>query len=216
MILKNIVHPAIRLKCLCGMILIFVYTHTQAQDTTGTMRKELYISFVNFSPLNFSLKYKKQIAPKRYFKIGLVALSANISSSKAPSGASFPITNSSYSGGIELGIEFRKAITKKLSLFHGPSLNCIYQYSLRKDLNPSVPQNQQKKDSDVISGSIPYTIGCLFQVYTNFHVAAEINPSIYGSYRRSEVNANGGRGTSYDGGLGFDNRYAGISLVYRY
>jgi len=185
-----------------------------ASDSLPSMRREFYLSFANFSPVNIALRYKKQINPKTYFKIGLISLSAQATSNKRNDGVSFPVNSQNYSGGVEVGIERRRAITKKLSLFHGPALSVLYQHSFSKNLDPSIPSYQQKVSTDNVRGSIPYTIGLLFQVYNNFYAAVEINPAIYGSYQTVSNNVNGG--TAFTGGVGFDNRAGLFSLVYRY
>ena len=194
----------------------FAFASVSAQDTLAGLRQEFYISLTDFSPLSINLKYKKQTRPKTYFKIGLVSLSANVYNyNNNLNGTTFPVGNENYSGGLEVGIEFRRSLTKKLSFFHGPALRGIYQYSLNKNYNPSIPQYQQKNKTDMLTGAIPYTFGLLFQVHNNFYGAIEINPAVSVSYQTNENNA-GQKGYNVSGGFMFDNRYALLSLVYRY
>lgn len=208
--MKNVVTVVVVLT------LIFISNYAKAQDSIPMSAKEFYLSFSNFSPLNVSLRYKKQISEKRYLKIGLVSLMANMSSSTNQSSSSFPIKNENYSGGLELGIEFRKVLSRKFSMFHGPSLRGLYQYSMNKNLNPGVPQNQQKNDSHTINGGIVYSLGLLFHLNSNFYLAAEISPSVYLSYQNSVRDVAGSRSSYYNGGIGFDSRSVMISLVYRF
>ncbi len=58
--------------------LIFITHDTKAQDSIPIHAKEFYLSFSDFSPLNVSLRYKKQISEKRYLKLGLLSLMANM------------------------------------------------------------------------------------------------------------------------------------------
>lgn len=196
--------------------LIFITHNTKAQDSIPIRAKEFYISFSNFSPLNVSLRYKKQISEKRYLKLGLVSLMANMSRSTNQSSSTFPVGNENYSGGLEFGIEFRKVLSRKFSMFHGPSLRGLYQYTINKNRNPGVPQNQQNNDSHNINGGIVYSLGLLFHLNSNFYLAAEISPSVYLSYQNSGKDAAGKRSSYYNGGIGFDSRSAMISLVYRF
>lgn len=196
--------------------LIFITPGTKAQDSIPIHGKEFYLSFSNFSPLNVSLRYKKQISEKRYLKLGLVSLMANMSRSNNQSSSSFPVSSENYSGGLEVGIEFRRILSRKFSMFHGPSLRGLYQYAMNKNLNPSVPQNQQKNDSHTVNGGIVYSLGLLCHLNSNFYLAAEISPSVYLSYQQSGKDAVGNRSSYYNGGIGFDSRSAMISLVYRF
>lgn len=196
--------------------LIFITHNTKAQDSIPSRAREFYLSLSDFSPVNISLRYKKQISEKRYLKLGLVSLMANMSSSNNQSSASFPVKNENYSGGLEFGIEFRRVLSRKFSMFHGPSLRGLYQYSMNRNLNPGVPPNQQKNDSHTINGGIVYSLGLLFHLNSNFYLAAEISPSVYLSYQKSGKDVAGSRSSYYNGGIGFDSRSAMISLVYRF
>ncbi|PBQ33608.1 hypothetical protein CNR22_18105 [Sphingobacteriaceae bacterium] len=200
--------------CFSLIFAFFIFTGLKSQsDTLGPMRKEFYLSFATSSPLSITLKYKKQIAPKTYFKIGLVNLSGAYSESGSGSGT-FPISNLFYSGGVEIGFERRRKVTTKLSFFHGPAVRLTADFNQRRNLNPAIPQDQQKSTSTNYTGAIPYSLGLLFQVYANFHAAVEINPSVYATYQTGTNSAQNYKG--FTTGIGFDNRFALFSLVYRY
>ncbi len=196
--------------------LIFITHDTKAQDSIPIHAREFYLSFSDFSPLNVSLRYKKQISEKRYLKLGLVSLMANMRRSNYQSSSSFPVSNENYSAGLEVGVEFRRVLSRKFSMFHGPSLRGLYQYTIDKNFNPAVPQNQQKNDSHIINGGIVYSLGLLFHLNSNFYLAAEISPSGYLSYQNSGKDTAGNRSSYYNAGIGFDSRSAMISLVYRF
>lgn len=184
-----------------------------AQDTTGHKMREYYMSFGGFSPLNVHLKYKKQIREKLFFKIGLVSLSANITQSGSISG--FPVNNENYSGGLEFGFEWRKTIARKLILFHGPALRGVYQITISRRLDPSIPQEHQVSAAHTLHGSIPYAIGFLYPIYQNLFLSAEITPSLYFSYQNNLQNPPQ-QSYNFNAGLGFDNRVGLISLVFRH
>jgi hypothetical protein len=201
----------LRILALVTLISPFIM---KAQDSTKTNAKELYLSFGGFNPFNMSLKYKKQIREKMYFKVGLISLGARVTSNNPNQNAGFRITNENYSGGFLVGIEFRKALTGKLTLFHGPNISAVYNRNVITDLNPGVIN--RKSVSEGIQVSIPYTLGFLFHAYQNFFIAAEINPAI-SLYTQSNGNPDPlKRSYIINGGFDFDSRSANLSLVYRF
>ncbi|MEO6903410.1 MAG: hypothetical protein ABI315_09660 [Bacteroidia bacterium] len=201
------------------IILLFISTYSLSsfgQDSVKTRNNEFYLTIANFSPVNVHLKYKRQIVNKIYFKVGLVNLSASSNKLEWQTSTSFPISKLSYSGGIEAGIEFRKQLTKRFSLFHGPNLSFTYRETIFKISDPSLNTKQQKNITQSYSGVLPYSLGILFNLNANMLVAAEINPNIYYSY---EVYKNGrspqANNTSNNISIGFDNKIVLLSFVYR-
>lgn len=203
-------------KVLLVLTCFFIISNGIAQDTLFQMRREFYLSIDNFSPLSLSLKYKKQIRQKTYFKIGLVSLSASANDfGPGQYTNAFPVKSQRYSGGLEIGIEFRKVLSKKLSFFHGPSLRGIYQYQSQRILDPSIPPSKQKNEMGIFNAVLPYSLGLLFQVTGNFYVSSEINPAIYYSTNQNVAGINQ-NGYNYNFGFELDNRSVIFSLVYRY
>ena len=99
------------------------------QDTLKKKTKEYYLSIADFSPLNIHIKYKKQIGKKTFFKIGLINMSGAFSNQQPNNSTSFPTKTSNLSGGLQIGIEFRKQLTDKFTFFHGPNINYVYSVS---------------------------------------------------------------------------------------
>mgnify|MGYP000966847993 FL=1 len=187
-----------------------------AQDSTKTKTKEYYLTFADFSLLNLQLKYKRQISKSSFIKLGLINLSANIKSDRANNSAIFPTSQSEYSAGLEFGIEFRKQINKKFSLYHGPSLGFSYNRNVSKTLNPLIPSNQQKNTTQIYKGSIPYTLGILFNLNSNILVSAELNPSINYNYIDFKYGGNSIFNTATQNyNIGFNNKLVLLSIVYR-
>lgn len=124
------------------IILLFISTYSvlsYGQDSVKTRNNEFYLTIANFSPVNVHLKYKRQIGNKTYFNVALVNLSASSNTVEWQTSTSFPISKLSYSAGIEFGIEFRKQLTKRFSLFHGPNLSLTYRERILKEGDPSLP-----------------------------------------------------------------------------
>lgn len=186
------------------------------EDSTKTKSKEYYLTFSNFSPLSIQLQFKKQLSKKTYFRLSLVNLSYNESFNSSADPNLFPTDQTNYSGGIQLGIEFRKNLAKKFALFHGPNLRSTYNLNVTKYLDPAVPSEKQKNKSETLQVGIPYTLGIMFNITPNILIATEINPSINYNYNWYTNGQNSFK--NYGSGnisIGFDNRYALLSLVFR-
>lgn len=188
------------------------------QDTTKTKvkAKEYYLTFADFSPFTIHLKYKKQIRQKSYFKLGLINLSGSYNEQGQRNPLTSPMATTNYSGGLQIGLEFRKTLSNKFTLFHGPNVNYTYQKSIYRTLDPTIPTSQQKDIFETHTASIPYSLGILFNLTTNILISAEINPSINLVTNSSRKGQNSLSNT-YSNSLNFslDNRYGLISLVYR-
>ena len=186
------------------------------QDSVKTRIKEYYLTFANFSPATFQLKYKRQISKKIYFKIGLVNLSASENSQTTQDPNYLPTSSSSYSGGLEIGLEFRKHLTKKFSLFHGPNLSYIYQKNIFRQEDPAISNFQQRNTTQNYKFSIPYSLGILFNLNSNILIAAEINPNINYNYIEYKSNFNPNTNhISKNINVGLDSRLMLLSIVYR-
>ncbi|MDX2172426.1 MAG: hypothetical protein SFY56_04855 [Bacteroidota bacterium] len=205
------------MKKFIGLIFISVFSLSSfGQDSVKTRIKEYYLTLADFSPVTLQLKYKRQIGKKTYIKIGLVNLSAYSNEQQLENPNFFPTYNSGFSGGLELGIEFRKQLTKKFSVFHGPNLSFSYLQNMSKTLNPAIPTSQQKSISESYRGSIPYSLGILFNLNSNILVSAEINPNINYNYQTYKNGQNPqANNISQNINIGFDNRIVLLSIVYR-
>lgn len=202
--------------CLTFFILSFSFYSFAQVDSSKTKSKEYYLTFSNFSPLSIQLQFKKQLSKKTYFRLSLVNLSYNETYSGSADPNQFPTNQTNYSGGIQIGLEFRKNLTKKIALFHGPNLRSTYNLGISKYLDPAVPNEKQKNKSETLQVGIPYTLGILFSITPNILIATEINPSINYNYNWYTNGQNSYK--NYGSGnisIGFDNRYALLSLVFR-
>lgn len=201
------------------IILLFICSLTSslfAQDTLKSRIKEYYLTFADFSPLNLQLKYKRQISKNSFFKIGLINLSANGKSERTNISNVFPTSYFVYSAGLEVGIEFRKYVNKRFSFYHGPNLSFSYNKNVTKVYNPLIPSDQQKNTSQIYKGSIPYSLGILFNLNTNILVSAELNVSINYSYADNKFGGNNqSSNVAQYYNIGFDNRLVLLSIVYR-
>jgi len=198
------------------ILLSFIANISFGQDTIKKKTKEYYLAVANFSPLNIQIKYKKQLGKKSFLKIGLINMSGSFGNQQPNNPTSFPTKTSNLSGGIQIGIEFRKQLTDKFTIFHGPNLNYVYTISTTRTLNPIIPQKEQTNTIEDHTGSIPYTFGLLFNMSKHILIAAEINPSINISQSKTKNGNNANLNSTYTNfNFGFDNRYGLLSIVYR-
>ena len=214
-LLKSFQPHSNTLKIMARSLLFFIFFANVAfgQEPSTTRNNEFYLTLADFSPLNVHLKYKKQIGARTYLKFGLVNLSAS-RTEFIPNGGAVS-TRTTYSGGLEIGIEFRKELTEKLTFFHGPNIRYSYQATIEK---MNVPITDDKTTTDVHIASIPYSIGVLFNLTPKLLLAAEINPSV--NFGQTQVRNTSGSLT-YTGttttnfNFAFDNRFGLLSLVFR-
>lgn len=169
-----------KLKLIVSLLLLSIFIPSIAQDSSKVRLIEFYLSVSNFSPLRLQLKYKQQISNHLFFKVGFVELSLTQSKTESTSSSTvFPFEALNYSGGLELGLEFRTNLTKKLSVFHGPNVSCAYFHHQTVLSDPSLSPEQQKSTNASQLYSIPYTLGLLFSLHPNLLLAAEVNPNVY-------------------------------------
>jgi hypothetical protein len=214
--LKNKINMPMRTKLTVMITFLIISTTVISQDSIKPKINEYYLGLAGFSPLSIQLKYKRQIKEKTFFKVGLIELFAN-TNSRAYSNSSQSKTNYwRYSAGLEIGIEFRKLISNRFSLYHGPNINYSYSRDQSRVFSPILTQEQQKTSITRNNFSLPYTLGILFNVTSNILISAEINPAI--SYaivdlkngQNPSVNTN----ESYVN-FNFSNRLGLLSIVYR-
>jgi hypothetical protein len=206
-----------KLKSIILSILSISTLFAMGQETPKPAKtKEYYLAVVDISPINFSIKYKRQIKNRTFFKIGLVDLSASDQTVSSSLSSTYSTGTSLYSAGLECGIEFRKPISDKLSFFHGPSLSYKYRIDISKTDNPALPPDQRRFESQTMTPGVVYSLGLLFRFNDHFLMSAEINPYVSYSFRTF----NSGPYPQYNtksntANFGFSNRYGLLSIAYR-
>ncbi|MBA3704932.1 MAG: hypothetical protein H0W84_03235 [Bacteroidetes bacterium] len=178
--------------------------------------KEYFVSLSSFIPLNISIKYKRQLRTKTFLKIGLVDLAGSSTAYSQGLSSTYPIYNTSYSIGLECGFEFRKSLNEKFTFFHGPNLSYTYQTQISKTDNPALLVNQRESVSQTFIGGALYTVGLLYQFSDHFLISAEINPSVFYSFRIFE----NGQSPEYNYTnnsiyFSLSNKFGIVSIAYR-
>lgn len=162
-------------------------------------KNELHFSFSNLNPTRFGLQYKRQFANNKYLKFGLTNINL---------GYRHQAESISFGGQLEAGVEFRTALSKRFSLYHGPSLrfgyNTYRSTGTTTGLIPVYPLNHY-------SISIPYTIGVQFNVTNKFGIGLESSPGINANFQKI--------GNNFDlnnVNAGFGGEIGRFSLIYRF
>jgi len=167
-----------KIKTLLLAVSIMISQLYFAQDSTSKRIKELHLGISSLSSLSVSLKYKRQIGKRIFFKIGAVNLSGYYN--KATYSNGHPTISQGYSGGLSIGIEFRRNLSERFTFFHGPSVLYRKNHEFMKTLDPD-PNSQQSSTSGGESYGINYSLGVLFKINKSFLLGAEIGPGVYQS-----------------------------------
>ncbi len=200
------------------VITLTIYTMcAQGQDTSALEKiKEFYLTPLDISPISVSMKYKQQLKEMSFFKIGLVNLSVNSTTSYPTTSTSFVNRSLSFSAGMEFGLEFRKKISDRFTFFHGPNISFGYQTQVIKSDNPLLSKSQSKSKSKTYIMGIPYTLGILFQLNNHFLLSSELNPGFFINY--NEYNSGQDPFSNYTNistNFNLTNKLGIISLAYR-
>ncbi len=195
-------------------LILITCRNIQAQNKT----KELYIGFSNFSLSNAQIKYKFQIGKRLFFKTGLINLTGYSNSTNYSGTNNYPTTRAGHSEGIELGLEWRKAINKNVSFFHGINASYTYSDDAKTVKNPVFNSREQTDHTIIHQINIPYTIGLLWELAPHILMAIEINPSISYSNTTYKFGYDPfGKNRSLDlYNLNLNNRVGLLSVAYRF
>jgi hypothetical protein len=199
------------------LVLLLTSSISFAQDTTQTDKKirEYVVSLANLTPLNISVKYKRQLKGRTFFKVELIGLSGSATKNEPELSSRFGYSSHNFSGGLQFGLEFRKNISDNFTFFHGPGIGSIYSTSVTRSHDPSMPVNGQKSVSESYNVGINYSLGVLLHLKGHFFLSTEISPGVYTNWNmyrgpRPEINSTG-QTTSFS----FSNTHGLLSLVYR-
>lgn len=192
-----------------------IFTASTAQDSLKNNRyKEFHITAYSLLTPSFQFKYKWQVAPRVFMKTGLVNLS--LYSDKKSSGFTGQDTygTAGASIGAMIGVEFRYAITERITFLHGPSLAFTYGYNRAvQDTDIPYPSDQITHEAGV---GIPYTIGMLYPISDKLLIGAEFDATlgyVYSKYRG--INGNTYSGFGHQVYANVNMRRVGVSLVFR-
>src|SRR3989304_5966006 len=205
--LKTIILTRVCISTICA----------SGQDTTKTKKiREYYFALAEYSIVNISIKYKRQLKNKTFFKIGLVNLSASGNSYIPNNSLSYRTQDYSVSAGLESGFEFRRTISDKFAFFHGPNASFIYSIRISYVENPTLPQDQRKNTFQSYTGGIPYTVGLLFHLNNHFLFSAEINPGLFFTHQEADSGSYPSQNrTTYSADFRLANKNGLLSVAYR-
>jgi len=190
-----------------------------AQESGTSESKEYWISAPlpqNFNPFSLTFDYKMNLKNNTWLSISALDLSFGISKHSHSNSYEFASTSMSYSGGVGFGLEFRKTLTPKLTLFHGPQLYYSYANDIYKTNSPAYAVGQNKMLTRRHTGGISYPIGLMYSINDHVFVAAQLSPGAAFHYNDFEnrMNPTSGMQTT-SGSFGFTDNVGSISIVLR-
>ena len=199
-----------------------VFTNLKAQVITEPKIKEYYFHIplpLNFSSIPIDFEYKKQMQKNRFLKLGFFSLYSNYNNNKTVyvnnGGYTYQASTKVLSGGINVGLEFRKSLGDNLTFYHGPNISLSY-YNINIKPNNGNIYDPKISKQETYSISIPYTFGLLFKINNHLLIAGQINPSVYVSQdNQTNLNQNFILNKNQSASIGFDNQLGSIAIVYR-
>lgn len=154
------------------------------QDSTGSVTtKEYVMTLSRIAPMNFSFKYKRQLLEKIFLKVGLIDLEGTRITTIPARPDFFPTHYTTISAGIELGVEFRAALSEKLTFFHGPNIFFTDQILIQEIYNPALPSSSRIVITNNYIFGLPYTVGAMIRIHDHFSISGELNPGFRVSYK---------------------------------
>lgn len=198
--------------CLCLLFTSVLF----AQDTiqSPTLKNEISISSRTFNDL--SLKYARFISDDFWLKVGVINLEK--SSFKSSPNVGIPnspnTSNSSYNGGLLLGIEKHQFLNHWEFTF-GLNAQMIYNKSNYTTDNPNVPVVQRDINVFKYIPGVGLGLGFFYTIYPSILLGFEINPSINYAFINGESTIKGYAFKDDDFYLSFVNS-GGITLKYKF
>ncbi len=163
-----------------GLLLgLAIVGNSNAQDEAPAGKiREVYLGISSLTNLNLSITYKKQIAGSRFLKLGFSNLFGSRSEQLPKNPFENYTTTTALSGGTSVGLEFRKPLSSKLTLFQGPNLHFGFQSTTYRNHDTSLSKKQNLSGSYAFSSGISYTLGLLLQVSPHILFAIDVDPYI--------------------------------------
>lgn len=190
-----------------------------AQDSGISKSKEYWISAPlpqNFNPFSLTFDYKVNLKNNTWLTFSALNLAFQCNENKPVNSYDFKTSSLYYSGGVAFGLEFRKTLTSKLTLFHGPQLYYGYSNDTYTTMDPSYAVNQRKVFTRTHSGGINYPIGLMYSINDHLFVAAQLTPGAALHYTDYENRMNPTFGTqTTSGSFGFTDNVGSVSIVLR-
>jgi len=200
----------IAMALICGFQL-------SAQKSGTNKSKEYWLSAPlpqNFNPFSLTFDYKVHLKKNTWLSFSALNLAFQYSENSPVASYNFKTSSLYYSGGVGFGLEFRKTLTPKLTLFHGPQLHYTYSNEVFTTYDPSYAADQRKVFTSRHSGGINYPIGLMYSINDHLFVAAQLTPGAALHYTDYENRINPAFGnTTTTGTFGFTDNVGSISVV---
>jgi len=190
-----------------------------AQTGESSKKREIYISKAGFSTSNFGFQYKASPNGKLYFRLGVVDAGLSYVSYRPVTTTTYPSSSFTLSLDIEAGIEFRKQLTDRLSIYTGVNLLAGGHFDREILENPLIPVVMQNIDTYIFSPGLSFESGVLFRLKDGFMLGGEIAPRLLTQFRfvetQTDYNSSDYTRHSYLN-MNFDTESVRVSLVYQW
>jgi long-subunit fatty acid transport protein len=172
-------------------------------------KHEIGLRISNFSNLNPSFIYKKQLKEHTYRRItaGFADLSLNFNKNN---------NNARLTTGLTIGLEKRTQLSEKLKLMRGP------QFITNIGFANSNTTSDTKVNTKTFEGNIGvgygYLLGVLYELPANFYLSFEITPSVNLNYKYDRSKSSGfDASDAHSVGLGgWLNNFIAAGIVYKF
>jgi len=149
-----------------------------AQDSTKKKIQEIYFGINGISPLALTIMYKHQLRKNVFLKLGTFRLAYTNIETPSTNINQFPTRDTYYSGGISMGLEFRKQISEKVTFYHGPNGAYRVEHGRNQVFDGSLILENQISFSNNTTPGIFYTVGFLYKLNNHFLIGTEVSPGI--------------------------------------
>jgi len=198
----------------CLLIVLNCTVYAQESEEKSVLKSEISVSTGKLSFDNLSLKYARFISNDLWFKVGVIDLEGSFHKN-LPSVGSYNSKNSSFNGGLLIGIE-KHSSTSKLEFVYGLNMQMIYNYSNYTTENPSVPQIRRDIDLYRYSPGVGFGLGFFYKFNHSLLLGFEIAPSINYSFINGEDASTGYAYKNRDFYFSLTNNGALVTLKYRF
>ncbi|MPM03648.1 hypothetical protein SDC9_49915 [bioreactor metagenome] len=207
-------------KYIIAIIAVFaLIAQAEAQETSSPKTKEYCFSLplpADLSALSFGFDYKMQFKNSTFLKLSALSLSYTNQENTPTSTSDFSTAYMAYSGGLGVGLEFRKNLSDKFTFYHGPGIGVSYQYSENTNNDPAVSLDFRQYSNQTMIYNVNYSLGFMYSVCEHFLVSAQLSASFNYRDGKNEYSMNpSSNNTSKSFYGGFSDEIGSISLIYR-
>lgn len=143
-----------------------------------TKTRELYLTGIGITDLQFGLQYKASPNGKIFFRYSFINFETSYNKHTPSSTTIFPSSDFHTHLGLEAGIEIRKNINQRMVIYTGLNLIAEGDFMREKSDNPLLPAEFREMDRYTISPGLGLNSGVILNLGSGLMLSAEIAPKI--------------------------------------